>query len=177
MASVDRGAALEDTEHAFARLIEAHLDAAYCLATFILAGDRAEAEDAVHDAAVRAWTHFDGLRDRSRFEPWFTRIVVNSCRDRIKARRVRPIGLAEPDGSPTHDHADDIVRTDTLASAMRSLSPEHREAVALRYLGGFSIGEIAARLGVREGTVKSRLHYALRALRASLESSAREVSR
>lgn len=162
---------------AFAILAEAHLDAAYRLATFILAGDRSEAEDAVHDAAVRAWRHFDDLKDRGRFEPWFTRIVVNCCRDRLRARRIRPLSLPDRELSPGPDVAEVLARSDALACAMRALSPEHRVVVALRYLGDHSIDEIAARTGVRTGTVKSRLHYALRSLRASLEAAAREVVR
>ncbi|MGH2512270.1 MAG: RNA polymerase sigma factor [Candidatus Limnocylindrales bacterium] len=162
---------------AFARLADTHLDSAYRLATFILAGDRAEAEDAVHDAALRAWQHFDGLRDLSRFDAWFTRIVVNACRDRIGARRLRPISLpdGEPSGAP--DQVERLVDADALSRAMLTLSPEHRIVIALRYLGDLSIAEIAARTGERTGTVKSRLHYALRALRAVLDAEARELAR
>ncbi len=60
---------------------------------------------------------------------------------------------------------------------MLALSPEHRVVVGLHYLGDYSVDEIAARTGVRAGTVKSRLHYALRSLRASLEAAEREVVR
>ncbi|MGC8633881.1 MAG: sigma factor-like helix-turn-helix DNA-binding protein [Candidatus Limnocylindrales bacterium] len=59
----------------------------------------------------------------------------------------------------------------------RTLSPDHRAVVALRYLGDYSLDEIAARTGQRAGTVKNRLHYALRALRAALDAEAREVPR
>jgi RNA polymerase sigma-70 factor, ECF subfamily len=170
----DRETLAAEPRETFAPLAEIHLDAAYRLATFILTGDRAEAEDAVHDAAVRAWRHFDRLKDHGKFEPWFTRIVVNCCRDRLRARRIRPLGLLDTQPSPALDVGDAISRSDALASAMRALSPEHRIVIALRYLGDYSIDEIAARTGVRAGTVKSRLHYALRSLRATLEASARE---
>ena len=173
----DRAAVPADRDLAFARLAGAQLDAACRLATVILGGDRAEAEDAVQDAALRAWEHFDDLRNPARFEPWFTRIVVNACRDRIGARRLRPITGVDPDPGTAADHADALSGTDALVRALVMLSPEHRLVVALHYLGDYSLDEIAARTGQRAGTVKSRLHYALRALRAALDAEAREMSR
>ena len=173
----DRETNAAEPAAAFAILAEAHLDSAYRLATFILAGDRPDAEDAVHDAALRAWRHFADLKDQDRFEPWFTRIVVNCCRDRIRARRLRPLSLPEGDVWPGPDVAEHLARSDALIRAMVALSPEHRAVVALRYIGDYSIEEIATRTGARAGTVKSRLHYALRSLRASLEAAGREVVR
>ncbi len=175
MAPHDRAAAPGEPEAAFVHLVEAHLDAAYRLATFILAGDRSEAEDAVHDAALRAWEHFGDVRDRERFEAWFSRIVVNACRDRIAKRRLRPVALGDPDMGAAPDHADALVRSDAIERAMLALSPEHRVVVALRYIEDRSIQEIAVCTGQRPGTVKSRLHYAMRELRAALEAEAREV--
>jgi RNA polymerase sigma-70 factor (ECF subfamily) len=177
MATLDRAAAPGEREVLFARLAEAQLDAAYRLATFILAGDRAEAEDAVHDAALRAWEHLGEVRDPARFEAWFTRIVVNVCRDRIAGRRTRPITLADPDPGAAPDHAEAFVRADELEQAMRSLSANQRIVIGLRFVEDRSIEEIAVRTGERAGTVKSRLHYALRALRAALDADAREVAR
>lgn len=172
----DREPVRNERDLAFARLADTHLDSAYRLATFILAGDHAEAEDAVHDAALRAWEHFDDLRDLSRFDAWFTRIVVNACRDRISVRRLRPISM--PDGVPggAPDQVERLVDADALSRAMLTLSPEHRVVIALRYLGDLSIAEIAGRTGERTGTVKSRLHYALLALRAALDAEAREAA-
>jgi RNA polymerase sigma-70 factor (ECF subfamily) len=170
----DRETAGGDPAVAFSRLVDARLDAAYRLATFILGGDRAEAEDAVHDAAVRAWEHFGDLRDVASFEAWFTRILVNTCRDRIGQRRIRPLTFADPEPGTSPDHAEAFVRTDALERAMLSLSPKHRVVVALRYVGDYTLEEIAARTGERPGTVKSRLHYALRALRAELDAESRE---
>ena len=174
----DRRAETEAGDHglAFGRLVEPQLDRVYRLATVIL-GDRAEAEDAVHDAALRAWRHFGDLRDPGRFDAWFTRIVVNACRDRIGARRVRALTVSDPDAGCAPDHVEALVRHDTLERAIRSLSPEHRVVVALRYVGDYSIEEIGVRTGERTGTVKSRLHYALRAMRAAIEAEAREVIR
>jgi RNA polymerase sigma-70 factor, ECF subfamily len=157
----------------FGHLAGAQLDEAYRLATFILGGDQAEAEDAVQDAALRAWQHFADLRDPGRFDAWFTRIVVNSCRDHLHQRRVRPIAVLDPAALETPDLSAAVERTDVLKRAMPELSPEHRIVIALRYLADCSLEEIAARTGVRTGTVKSRLHFALRELRAALEADTR----
>jgi RNA polymerase sigma-70 factor (ECF subfamily) len=170
----DREAAGGDPSVEFARLVDARLDAAYRLATFILGGDPSEAEDAVNDAALSAWEHFGDLRDAARFEAWFTRIVVNTCRDRLSERRIRPLTFADPMPGAAPDHAEALVRADALERAMLALSPKHRVVIALRYVGDYSLDEIAARTGERPGTVKSRLHYALRALRAVLDADARE---
>jgi hypothetical protein len=70
----------------FRIFVEAHLDETYRLATFLL-GHRAEAEDAVHDAAISAWRHWTDRRDPDRTEAWFRRIVINASHDRIRARR------------------------------------------------------------------------------------------
>ena len=77
---------------AFARLADAHLDASYRLARAILR-DPAEAQDATHDAFVQAWRKWSTLRDVDRFQQWFDRILVNTCRDRLRApgRQVQDI--------------------------------------------------------------------------------------
>ncbi len=170
----DRDAAGGDPAVDFARLADARLDGAYRLATFIFSGDRSEAEDAVSDAVLRAWEHFGDLRDLASFDAWFTRILVNTCRDRLGERRIRPIAFADPIPGAAPDHAEALARTDALERAMQALSPKHRIVVALRYVGDYSLDDIAARTGERPGTVKSRLHYALRALRATLDAEARE---
>src|SRR4029079_3010114 len=71
-------------------------DAAYRLAGIIL-GDRVEAEDATHDAVVTAWKRYGSLGDPSWFEPWSQRILVNTCRDRLRRERRRPVVEIEPE--------------------------------------------------------------------------------
>ena len=164
---------------AFERLTDRRLLKAYRLATLILR-DPTEAEDAVHDAAVLAWTRFDELRDHDLFDAWFDRIVVNACRQRLRKRRVQPLVM---DGMPeerTHqltgsDGAAARAEQDALRRALGRLTPEHRVVVVLRHLEGYSTAEIAARTGEREGTVKSRLHYALRQLRAAYDAAERRT--
>lgn len=151
------------------------LDRAYRIARLIL-GDAFEAEDATHDAALSAWRRFGELREPARFEAWFGRILVNACRDRQRARRRLPVsvdaGRVEPlGGDHATDPADEIARRELLAGAVSSLSPEHREVVVLRFYADLTVEQIAERTGARAGTVKSRLHYALRHLRADVEAT------
>jgi RNA polymerase sigma-70 factor (ECF subfamily) len=145
------------------------LDSAYRYATLML-GERADAEDATHDAAVTAWRHFGELRDPAKFEAWFGRIVVNACRDRMRARRRSPVPLELQPELFAQDTTDGLARRDVLATAIRSLSADHREVVVLRYYADLTVDQIAARTGVGAGTVKSRLHYALRLLRAAVDA-------
>ena len=157
---------------AFARFTDERLARAYRLAGVILR-DSEEAEDAVHDAGVQAWLHWSDLRDPTRADPWFDRIVVNECRARLRRRRIAPLMVdALPDAAaPDAYHA--FVERDALHGALARLDADHRIAVVLRHVEGLSPAEIAERTGTREGTVKSRLHYALRDLRAALEAGER----
>ena len=84
-------AAIEiDRRVMFARLADGQLDTAYRIAGVIL-GSGGDAEDAAHDAVVRAWRSFATLRDTTKFEAWFQRILVNVCRDRLRKRRRSPV--------------------------------------------------------------------------------------
>lgn len=168
---VELTGSIEARRAVFARLVDPQLDPAYRLAAFIL-GSEGEAEDAVQDAAARAWQRLDTLRDSASFAAWFTRILVNACRDRIRARRRQPVSLplfvgVSPDpGFWTDERL-------TLLQTMGQLSAEHREVLALHYLADLSVAEIAERTGTRSGTVRSRLHYALQALRAQYDAGLR----
>jgi len=158
---------------AFERFTAQRLARAYRLATLVLRS-ATEAEDAVHDAALLAWTRFDELRDPSRFDAWFDRIVVNACRQRQRRGGVRPLVLdaAAPAAALTlADGASGRAERDALRRALDRLTPEHRAVVVLRHLEGHSIAGIAARTGEREGTVKSRLTRARQALRVELREA------
>jgi RNA polymerase sigma-70 factor, ECF subfamily len=167
-AEVARNAAQAE---AFRTLADRHLDASYRLAHVIL-GERAEAEDATHDAFVTAWGKWSTLRDPELFEHWFDRILVNTCRNRLRhtsRRRIKDLSpalesVASDAYGPMHDRG-------LLSPAMAQLAPDQRVVIALRFYRDLSIDQIAARLGVRAGTVKSRLHRALRGLRISLDQA------
>ena len=159
----------------FVRLTERELDRSYAVACLIL-GDRDEAEDAVHDALESAWLRWDSLRDSEYFAAWFGRIVTNVCRDRARRRRISPITMSVLPEQPAPDHFGAIPERELLREALGTLNVDHRIVLVLRYYEDLTLDEIARRLDKRTGTVKSRLHYGLRALRASLESAERAVA-
>jgi RNA polymerase sigma-70 factor (ECF subfamily) len=154
---------------AFTRLADEHLDKAYRLARAILR-DETEAQDAAHDAFVQAWRKWDTLRDPARFEQWFDRILVNSCRDRLGARSRRATDISSEVALATGDHAPRTDDLTALRAAVATLSPDHQIVVALRYYRDLTIDDIAGRLGIPTGTVQSRLHYALKRLHENLDA-------
>lgn len=163
-------------EEAYARLVSRELAGAYRTASVLL-GDAAEAEDATQDALIRAWQGWDHLRDGERAGAWFGRILVNVCRDRLRARRtvalrwLPDLGSADPLRSSGEREA--------LWEALAGLSADHRIVVVLRYYLDLPLEVIAERTGAPLGTVKSRLHHALQAVRAVYEAQERapEVTR
>jgi RNA polymerase sigma-70 factor (ECF subfamily) len=162
---------------AFRRLVDRHLDDAYRLAGVIL-NDRIEAEDAVHEAAVAAWRGFADLRDPARFDAWFRRILVNECRDRLRDRSRRHVidvtrELVEAEHPRIADASEATAARDTLSRALVALTPDEQVLVSLRFHADLTVPGIADVLGIPEGTVKSRLHHAMRRLRTALEEAER----
>lgn len=160
---------------AFSALLDRSIDRGYRLATVML-GNRVEAEDAVADATLRAWQHVSGLREPARFDAWFSRILANVCRDRLRERRDGPAVLAFDPPSSLDAFSESVERA-ALQEALATISPEHRAVVALHYLEGMTIEQIAEHVGAREGTVKSRLHYGIAELRAAYDAASREPGR
>lgn len=160
-----------DRAAAFVRLADQHLDASYRLARAILR-DPTDAEDATHDAILQAFQKWPSLRDPGKFEQWFDRILVNTCRNRLqRASRWRPGDISHeiaPAGRDQFAQTDD---RDALGIAIAALSPEHRVVVALRYYRDLTIDDIADRLQIPPGTVQSRLHYALKKLHAAIDGA------
>ena len=172
------GSANADRAAAFSDLAERHLAESYRLAALIL-GDRADAEDATHDAFVGAWKSWGSLRDPARFEAWFGRILVNVCRDRL--RRSRRHGVTDLSdellAAPANgDIAAAAADRDAVGRGLARLDPDRRIVLVLRYYRDLPVEEIAARVGVPAGTVKSRLHYALRDLGVALDGGRPEVT-
>ncbi len=138
-------------------------------AAYLVVGDAAAAEDIAQEAILAAIRNLDRF-DRNRpFAPWLHRITVNRAIDWARANRLRPaVGL---DGEATERpgaEADSQISDEVLA-AVHGLSEEHRAVVALRYLLGYTPGEIAELLELPRGTVNSRLRRALDGLRPLLE--------
>jgi RNA polymerase sigma-70 factor (ECF subfamily) len=155
---------------AFLRLADDHLDVAYRLARAILRNST-EAQDATHDAFEQAWRKWSTLRDPARLEPWFDRILVNTCRDRLRSARwqVKDISteVVITPGDPfaqAHDR-------EVLASGLAALSPDQRVVVALRYYRDLPVHEIGSLLGIPAGTVQSRLYYALKRLHSAIDAA------
>lgn len=153
-----------------ASLVMARLGDSYQLARAILLDD-GEAEDAVQEASLSAWRRRGSLRDSARFEVWFDRILVNQCRDQLRKRR-RAVRLAAPPvGFQVAGAAAETGTDPDLDLALDALDVDHRIVVVMRYWQDRTVEDIADRVGIPAGTVKSRLHHALRSMRASLEAS------
>lgn len=153
------------------------LDRAYRLAGLLLANGH-EAEDAVQDAVVLAWQSFDNLREPNKFAPWFDRIVVNNCRDRLRRRgTVRFIPMAEDVDPVGRDPFQAFLERDALLVGLHRLTPDERIVVVLRFWADLPLESIADRLAWPIGTVKSRLHRALGRLRESLDRDRQEAGR
>lgn len=148
---------------------------AYGLALRVLGGDAPTAEDAVQEGYLAFWKQADRLSaDRGSAEGLLLTIVHRRAIEAVRSRiRRRESADAVPDRVDLHavDLLDAVVTSmeaDRVRSALLALSPEHREAVELAYFAQLSHREIAERTGVPLGTVKSRMHHAIRALRGSL---------
>ena len=158
----------------FRRLADEHLDASYRLARAIL-HDQLAAEDAVHDAFVMAWRKWASLRDVNKFDAWFQRILVNTCRSHLRrASRMRVTDISSAPHPAIEDR--DIAASperQAIEQAIGDLSADHRVVLTLRYYHDLKVDDIATLLDIRPGTVKSRLHHAQKRLRVALEQSQR----
>ena len=155
-------------DRAFVTALEAELSMAYRLAGYLMA-DSAEAQDVVQEASVRAWRAWKDLRERDRFHAWFSQILVNVCRTRLRKlskRRTLDVDDMNIEGG---DPFRASLARDAVGRALSVLSNELRMVVVLRYWGELSLAEIADRLKIPIGTVKSRHHAALKALRRRIE--------
>lgn len=133
------------------------------------------AEDATQQSLLIIWERLPQLREPDRFEAWAYRLLVRSCyREGRKARRwAPPTSLHPVPDERAPDEAGVIIDRDALERAFRRLSLDHRAVVVLRHYRHWSLEEVAVALDIPVGTVASRLHYALRQMRAALEADAR----
>jgi len=136
------------------------------------------AEDAVQASLIQAWRELRTLRDPDRFEPWLHRILTNECyaearRSQRRSTKIRLLPI------PDRSYAGDIGAVndrDELERGLLRLTLEQRAVVVFHYYLDLPVTEVADRLGIPVGTVKSRLHHAIEAMRASLEADARATS-
>ena len=134
------------------------------------------AEDATQQALLSIWRDLPQLREPARFEAWSYRILLRACyAEGRKQRRWAPNLRLLPVDLPAADGLSTVVDRDQLESGFRRLSLDHRTVVVLRHYLDLPADRIAELLGVPVGTVHSRLHHAMRALRAALDADARSV--
>ena len=139
-----------------------------------IVGNHHLAEDVTQQVFVELFTAMRRFDPERPFAPWLYRIVVNISLKELRRRRHRSLPLEEAAADlPSLDPLPDLIAEESevrkaIWAAVQSLSPKQRAAVVLRYYHGFSEAEMAVALGCRRGTVKSRLHTALRRLEVLL---------
>ena len=166
---------------AFRHLVEQYKDVLFGTAV-LMTGNRAIAEEQVQEALLSAWRGIRGFRRGNPVKPWLLRILVNAVLSQQRRRAVETVRF-NGNGPEEHDYSSDdpaetldaLENRLALRRAIAGLSPDHRQVVALRYFAGLTVPEVARTLGVRGGTVKSRLHRALAILRQQLDESGLET--
>ncbi|WP_227872334.1 RNA polymerase sigma factor [Paenibacillus albus] len=162
--------ARQGDQDAFAALITRYKGHVYRYAYGML-GDRMDAEDAAQEAFIKAYYALAKLDNEYAFTSWMNRIIANICKDRLKKRAIKNEheSAEEPNEETTADlHAPDAAKQLSLEEGLSRLSAEHREILVLHEIQGYSYEEIAARIEVPVGTVKSRLFAARMNLRNEL---------
>ncbi|WP_028645509.1 sigma-70 family RNA polymerase sigma factor [Nocardioides sp. URHA0020] len=142
----------------------------YCLR--LTGNDRARAEDVVQETLLRAWRRLPSLDEsQGSVRSWLFTVARNIVIDDWRTKRSQSeVSVGDvPDGAGEADRTDQVLLSWVVADALTRLSAEHRAVLVECYYRGLPVAEAAERLGVPVGTVKSRTHYALRALRLALE--------
>jgi RNA polymerase sigma-70 factor (ECF subfamily) len=150
-----------------------------CMAiAFRILRDFDHADDAVQAALVTAWREIRALRDPALFEPWLHRILTNACYAEARRRKRWSQGIRVLRVEPVHGPDDylTVESRDLLERAFRRLTIEQRAVLVFHHYLGLSLPEVAERLGIPLGTVKSRMYHAKQALRAGLDADARASS-
>jgi RNA polymerase sigma-70 factor, ECF subfamily len=137
-----------------------------------LTGDGARAEDVVQETLLRAWQHPEVVDDSERpVRAWLFTVARNMIIDERRSSRFRN-EVSPPDGAPERAGPDEVkgaLDRLLIGDAVAQLSAEHRAVIRRSYYQGWTTAQIAEDLQIAEGTVKSRLHYAVRALRLALQ--------
>jgi RNA polymerase sigma-70 factor (ECF subfamily) len=152
-------------QDAFGVLVDRHKGVLFGTA-YLMTRDRDRAEDAVQAALIQMWRHLPSLHLRGNLKTWLVRIVVNEVLQQRRRKRAPTLTLeqvpeppANSDGADTTLTRDEMLRS--LKRAMDTLPSDQRQTVVLRYFSDLTVPEIAATMGCREGTIKSRLSRAL----------------
>jgi RNA polymerase sigma-70 factor (ECF subfamily) len=170
--------AQDGDEQAFASLAVAIGNRLHAVAHRILR-DVDLAEDATQQALLAIWRDLPQLRDPKRFDAWSYRLLVRACY--AEGRRTRSwspnLRLLPADEPVAVEDTSSVIDRDQLERGFRRLSIDQRAVVVLHHYLDMTVDEVALTLGVPPGTVRSRLHYAMRALRSALEADARPAAR
>ena len=164
--------AREGDDDAYEQLVKRYGQIAFRVA-WLVTRDRGEAEDAAQEAFVKAYYALPGFRPDSPFRPWLLKIVTNEARNRARSTRrrqglaLRAAAVSDGDAAPSPEAAAlGGAEREALVAALNVLPSPDREVIGYRFLLGLSENETAEVLGVRPGTVKSRLSRAMTRLRA-----------
>ena len=168
--------AMTGDQDAFTRLVDMHGSRCYAIAYRILR-DLPRAEDAVQQAFLSAWRELPRLRDPERFDVWLHRLLVNACYEEARRNKrwtsnIRELPIEGPGGPDEMARVDD---RDALERAFRQLSTPQRAVFILHHHVGMPLATIAEVVGAPIGTVKSRLFYATRKMRAVITSGELDV--
>jgi RNA polymerase sigma factor (sigma-70 family) len=175
-------------QEAFARLVTAHLDAAWRFVRAV-GGDRVDVDDVVQEGFLMAWRDLPALRDPGAFEPWLRGILMHRAHNELRrAGRIRliPIATASDAADGRHgatvphdiagrdpDPGAHVASRDAVARAFARLSAEERALLVLHHLEDWPMERVALALDRPVGTVKSRMYAAREALRAALAAEER----
>ena len=134
-------------------------------------GDRGKAQDVVQETLLRAWRNPSVLdQSNGSARGWLFTVARRIVIDEWRSNRNKPEVVTDvPPEERAPDFSERIADRQLVVAAMRTLSAEHREVIAECYFRGSSVAQAAETLGIPPGTVKSRSHYALRALRLAME--------
>jgi RNA polymerase sigma-70 factor (ECF subfamily) len=163
--------AQQGDQAAFATLVRRHASIAH-RAAFLITRSSADADDALQDGTVRAFYNLHRFDAARPFRPWFVTIVANTARNRVRSSSRREalalrVMKVDPPSDPA-DHAVASEESDRLLRHLDALPDKLRSPVALRHVLGLSERETAAALGIRLGTVKSRVSRGLDLLRQAM---------
>lgn len=171
MAGVALGRPIDDDDRLVTDLYRQYYSPLMAFVLRLTAGDRQQAEDVVQETMLRAWRQADRLdHTAASLMPWLATVARRVVIDQQRRKDARPAetGEARLERASVADLADDVLRSIIVTEALRALSPSHRQVLNETILSDRTVNEAAEVLGIPLGTVKSRLYYALRALRLVL---------
>ena len=166
-----RGELPGDAEAAIRQLYSRHAEALHGYAERFCP-DSASADDIVQETFIRAWRHLPQLTaDERPVRPWLFKVARNLLIDADRAARARPVTVQQqPDEDAGGDCGmDQVLDRELVSAALQHLSPAHRTVLVETFYHGGSLATVARQLGIPHGTARSRLHYALHALRQQME--------